>query len=146
MTPTSSTVVRSLVGDRRVRYVIAGGMAAVVYYAVFTASWLLMTPRPPYLALAFVANFVAAVVMYPIQRRLVFRAGGPWLSGFLRFYVLCLGAAVIMLVGLPLLVEVAHLHVLLAQAIVIVGSPLVNYQVSRLWAFRQAPAEIGRVG
>jgi putative flippase GtrA len=136
-------MIRRLLDDRRVRYVLAGGLAAAVYYLTFTAAWLVLPRQVPYLSLAVLTNFITAVVMYPIQRRLVFRVDGPWLPGFLRFYVLCLGALLIVLVGLPLLVEVAGLHVLLAQAIVIGGSPLINYQVSRLWAFRRRPVETG---
>ena len=126
---------RVIAADRRVRYVVAGGCASVVYYVAFTLGWLAV-PAVPYLVTALFANFVTAVVMYPVQRLYVFRTGGPWLAGFLRFYVLCLGAVAIMLVGLPLLVEVVGLHVLVAQAIVIVGSPLINYQMGRLWAFK----------
>ena len=132
-----------LLADRRVRYVLAGGLAAAVYYGTFAAAWLVLPRQVPYLSLAVLTNFLTAVVMYPIQRRLVFRVDGPWLSGFLRFYLLCLGALLIVLVGLPLLVEVGHLHVLVAQAVVIVGSPLINYQVSRRWAFRRGPVETG---
>jgi GtrA-like protein len=90
----------------------------------------------PYLAVALLANLVTAVPTYQIQRRLVFRATGPWWPGFRRFYVLCLGSLACVTIGLPLLVEIGGLPVLLAQALVIGGSPLVNYQLARLWAFR----------
>ena len=128
--------VSRLAGDRRVRYLAAGGVAAVLYYAVFAASWSTLGGRVPYLAVAVLANLVTALPTYQIQRHLVFRATGPWWRGFLRFYVLCLGSLACVTVGLPLLVEVAGLPVLAAQAVVIGGSPLVNYQLARLWAFR----------
>ncbi len=135
--------VRRVLDDRRVRYLGAGAVAASVYYLSFAGLWLTVSPRIPYVLLALVANFVTAVVMYPIQRCWVFRVTGGWVTGFLRFYLLCLGAAGMVLVGLPLLVEVVGLHVLVAQAIVIVGSPLINYQVGRRWAFhRPDPAAV----
>jgi putative flippase GtrA len=62
------------------------------------------------------------------------------IAGFLRFYVVCVWAMVFNLGGLWLLVDVVRLHVLIAQAIVIVLGPLMNYQASRLWAFRPRAA------
>ena len=126
----------ALFADRRVRYLLVGGVAAVVFYGVFSGGWLLLHHRAPYLAMVLVANLVTAVTTYPLYRRHVFGADGPWLRGFLRFYVVCFGSLIFNLVSLPLLVEVAHLPVLLAQAIVIVVTPLVNYQVNRCWTFR----------
>lgn len=127
---------RVVLGDRRVRYVVVGGISAVVYYALFSAGWLLSAGRIPYLVMAVLANFGCAVLTYPMQRLGVFQFTGPWLAGFLRFYLVCLWALVFAFVGLPLLVEVVHLPVLLAQAIVVVVSPLINYQISKYWAFR----------
>ena len=129
-------MIRALLADRRVRYLIAGGFAALLYYGCFAAGWTLAGHRVPYLVVAFAANLVTAPVVYQVYRRLVFRVGGAWWAGFARFYVLSGGSLLIITVGLPLLVELAHLPVLLAQALVIVGSPLVNYQLGRVWAFR----------
>jgi putative flippase GtrA len=129
-------LIGGVLGDRRVRYLLAGGVAAVVYYGTFSAGWLLGAGRIPYLVMTVLANWVCAVVTYPLYRRLVFRSDGPWLPGFLRFYLICLWSLAFSLAGLPLLVEVGHLPVLLAQAIVIVVSPIVNYQLNRRWTFR----------
>jgi putative flippase GtrA len=134
--PVMSRTVRKIMGDRRVRYLFAGGVAAVVFYGTFAAGWLLSGGRIPYLLMAVVANGVTAIVTYPLYRTVVFRAGGPWLAGFARFYVICFGSLVFNLVGLPALVEIGHLPVLLAQAILVVLVPLVNYQLNRYWTFR----------
>jgi putative flippase GtrA len=40
------------------------------------------------------------------------------------------------MVGLPVLIEWVGLPVLLAQAIIILVNPLINYQLSRYWTFR----------
>lgn len=140
---TGRATVRRLFADRRVRYVIVGGLASAIYYTAFASLWLTAGEWIPYLAVAVVANLVTAVAIYPVNRVMVFRAGGSWLAGFLRFYVLSLWALLFTLGGLALLVELGHLNVLLAQAIVIVASSLINYQVSRLWVFRrQRVAEV----
>lgn len=132
--------------DRRVRYLCTSGFSAALYYATFAAGWAVFPRAMPYLALALVANVVTALAVYPIHRLAVFRVGGSWLTGFLRFYALSLGGIGFMVGGLPLLVEVVHLHVLLAQALVIALLPLVNYQLSRVWVFRRrAPEPMGEV-
>ena len=64
-------------------------------------------------------------------------SGGPWLTGFLRFYAICFWSLGFTLAGLWLLVAVAGLWVLVAQALLVVASPLINYQLNRMWAFRQ---------
>jgi putative flippase GtrA len=124
--------------DRRVRYVVVGGVAAAVYYMVFSGGWLLLSGHVPYLAMAVVANLVTAVATFPLYQRGVFRTVGPWLPGFLKFYAICFWCLVFTLVGLPLLVEIGRLPVLLAQAVVLVVSPLINYQVNRCWTFRNS--------
>lgn len=136
-TAVLSGTVRRILGDRRVRYLFAGGIAAAVFYGSFAGGWLLSGGRVPYLLMAVIANVVTAIVTYPLYRTVVFRAGGPWLAGFARFYVICFGSLVFTLVGLPALVEVGHLPVLLAQALLVVVVPLVNYQVNRYWTFRR---------
>jgi putative flippase GtrA len=144
---SGGATVRRLLADRRVRYVIAGGLSAAIYYAAFTGLWLAGREQIPYLAVAVLANLFTAVVIYPVNRLVVFRAAGSWLAGFLRFYVLSLWALLVNLGGLSLLVEVGRLNVLVAQAIVIVVSSVINYQISRVWVFRcRRAAEVPPAG
>ncbi|WP_456246752.1 GtrA family protein [Longispora urticae] len=134
--PAATGLVARLIADRRVRYVAAGGIAAVVFYGTFSGTWLLFGGRVPYLAAVLVANIVTALVTYPIYRRSVFVSSGPYVTGFLRFYAVSLWSLAYNLVALPLLVEVLGVPVLIAQGIVIVTGPLINYQIHRLWAFK----------
>src|SRR5215470_7068078 len=130
-----------LLDDPRVRYVIVGGIAALIYYATFSALWLALRghltvtatgPRPAgYLTAAVIANAVTVVVTYPVYRRIVFRAAGSWLAGLARFYVIGVWSLLWSLIGLPLLIEIGHLPVLLAQAVVVVLIPLVNYPINK---------------
>ncbi|MER7006896.1 GtrA family protein [Dactylosporangium sp. NPDC000555] len=126
-----------LLTDRRVRYVAVGGVSSAVYYALFAAIYLTTRHHLHYLAVPVLANLGCAIVTYPLQRRWVFRATGPVVAGFLKFYVICLWALVFTYAGLPLLVELAGVPVLAAQALLIVAAPLINYQLSKFWAFRR---------
>lgn len=134
---TTTSVIDRVTADRRVRYLAAGGFGALLYYVLFSGGWLACGATVPYPLIAVATSTLCAVATYPIYRVLVFRADGPVLSGFLRFYVLCLGALAVNLGGLSALVELIGLHVLLAQAIVVIGGPVINYQLGRRWAFRR---------
>lgn len=133
---TIVTIVWAVLGDRRVRYVLAGGVAAVVYYGVFAGGWLLFGGWIPYLAMTVVANLATAISTYPLYRTVVFRVGGPWVSGFFKFYAVSLWSLFFTLGGMAALVEVVRLPVLVAQAILVVVGPLINYQMNRMWTFR----------
>jgi putative flippase GtrA len=132
-----TATVERVLSDRRVRYVAVGAVSSAVYYALFTAIYLTTRNHLHYLAVPVLANLGCALATYPLQRRWVFRSTGPVVPGFLRFYVICLWALVFTYAGLPLLVELAHVPVLPAQALLIVTAPLINYQLSKLWAFRR---------
>jgi putative flippase GtrA len=131
------TVASAVLNDRRVRYVMTGGLGSAVYYGLFSLGWLLLSGQVPYLGLAILANFATGLVTYPLFRQRVFGATGPLLAGFLRFYLISLGGLAFSLLGLPLLVEVVRTPVLIAQAIILIVWPVVNYQVLKLWAFRK---------
>jgi putative flippase GtrA len=135
--PRPIRLVLTLLNDRRMRYLIVGGISAVVYYVIFSVGWLVSARHIPYLAMAAIANVLNAVVMYPLYRKGVFQSTGPIIPGFLKFYVICFWSLLYTMVGLPLLVEVAHVPVLIAQAILIVTAPLINYQFNKYWAFRR---------
>lgn len=150
--PQRSWLARTVVAlynDRRVRYLAVGGVSAVSYYGFYTALYLL-TPgdfyggvspltgdQLHYLIPTVIANFLCGVVTYPLQRHFVFQSKGPVIAGFLKFYMICLWALLFTWLSLPLLVEVFHVPVLIAQAILIVVAPVINYQLSKLWAFRR---------
>jgi putative flippase GtrA len=136
-TRTAVPRLRRLVADRRIRYVLAGGLSAVIYYGAFSAGWLLWGRHVPYLVIAIIANAVAAGLTFPIYRRVVFQHLGPWAPAFVKFYLVYVWGLIFSLVGLPPLVEWAGLPVLLAQAVVIVATPVLNYQLHRIWAFRR---------
>ncbi|HET6213513.1 MAG TPA: GtrA family protein [Micromonosporaceae bacterium] len=134
---------RALLADRRVRYVAVGCLAAAVYYGLFSAGYLLAGHRISASAgfsadvIAVFANLATAVLTFPLYRVAVFGGDGPWIQGFLRFYVIAFWSLLWSLVGLPLLIDVVGLPVLLAQAIIVVAVPLLNYQIHIFWTFRR---------
>ena len=58
----------ALLHDRRVRYVLAGGVSSGTYYGVFWIGWLLTAGGVPYLALALAANITTAAGDFAVFR------------------------------------------------------------------------------
>jgi putative flippase GtrA len=139
--PRTVKPILRLLADRRIRYLFTGGIAAAVFYGTFAGTWLLLRDQVPYLLVVLFGSIVTALTTYPIYRFAVFNSTGPWLSGFFRFYTVSLWGLGFNFAALPFLVEIVHLHVLIAQAIVILAGPLINYQLHRRWTFRPAQAD-----
>jgi putative flippase GtrA len=59
-----------------------------------------------------------------LQRWLVFRVSGRWWRDLARFWSVYLVALAVNMLALPLLVELVHLPVLPAEAIVMLGTAL----------------------
>jgi hypothetical protein len=67
----------------------------------------------------------------------VFRVSGRWWRDLARFWSVYLVALAINLVALPLLVEIAHVSVLPAQAIVMLGVAMGTFVAHRRFTFRR---------
>ncbi|MEQ4717331.1 GtrA family protein [Nonomuraea sp. B19D2] len=121
----------------RAAYLAGGAMTAVIYYGLFACALYGFHDRVPYLAVVVVSHLVAVLIVYPWYRLVVFPgAGGSWLAGYLRFYAVGLAFLAVCAVGLPILVEVAGIPILVAQACVILMSVSVSYVLHRMWTFR----------
>jgi putative flippase GtrA len=134
-------LVLGLLKDQRVRYLLVGATATLVYYGIFAGLWLVSSGHVPYLAVAVIANLCTAVLTYPLYRVVVFRTVGPWFSSLVKFYVASLWGLLFVFFGLPLLVELANVPVLVAQAIMLLCIPLINYQLNKTWAFSRKAAQ-----
>ncbi|WP_167521488.1 GtrA family protein [Microbispora triticiradicis] len=121
---------------RRVLYLGGGALSAVVYYAILGVQLAALGHRVPYLLLLVTSHFVASVVVYPWYRLMVFRvSGSSWVLGHLRFYAVGLGFLAASVTGVPLMVELAGIPIMVAQALVIVVNVPLCYLVHRLWTF-----------
>ncbi|MEU4540994.1 GtrA family protein [Streptosporangium sp. NPDC023825] len=117
---------------------MASATTALLYCSLLGLGLLAANDAVPYLLLAMAAHLTTVVIVYPWYRLVVFRAHGrSWLTGYLRFYAVGLGFLATSLAGLPVLVEVFHLPVMAAQALLLVVSPTVSYAIHRVWTFRE---------
>ncbi|WP_436762443.1 GtrA family protein [Streptosporangium sp. V21-05] len=117
---------------------MASATTALLHCSLLGLGLLAADDAVPYLVLVMAAHLTTVVIVYPWYRLVVFRAHGrSWLTGYLRFYAVGLGFLGTSLAGLPVLVELFHLPVMAAQALLLAVSPAVSYAIHRAWTFRE---------
>jgi putative flippase GtrA len=122
---------------QRITYLLAGAITAVVYCALLGLGLLAAEDAVPYLFLVLVSHLITVVLVYPGYRLVVFRgSGGSWIKGYLRFYAVGLSFLGASLAGLPLLVEIVHIPIMIAQCLIVIASPPISYAINRMWTFR----------
>lgn len=135
--PRSVTTPRSLLRDERIRFLLVGGFNTVFGYAVFVAAVATVGEATHYLVALLVSHVVAVLVAFAGHRWIVFRVRGSVLRDLVRFwsvYGAILGVNVLML---PLLVEVAGVPVLAAQAVFIVLTVVSSWLGHKHFSFRR---------
>ena len=131
-----------LLGDQRVRFLLVGAVNTVVAYVLFAAltSWVFGDAPLGYLLSLVVSYAVAIVLAFILYRRIVYRVTGNVVIDFVRFLGVYAVTISINLVALPVLVEVLHLPVLLAQALVVVAATIISFFGHREFSFRRPEA------
>ena len=133
--------IRRLVDDERVRFLFVGGINTVVGYGLFVALDLSVGHWLGYLGCLYLSYVLGVTSAFFLHRRITFRAqaaeGSQWLA-FLRFSSVYVVTLVINTMGLPLLVELAHLSPIGAQAIMVVVATLISYVGHKYFSFRRS--------
>jgi putative flippase GtrA len=119
------------------RFAMVGIVNSVFGLGVFAGLQLTMGRHVHYLVILLISHVVSVLEAYVLQRRLVFQVSGRWWRDLARFWSVYLVALAINLVALPLLVEIAHLSVLPAQTIVMLGVALGSFVAHRSFSFRR---------
>jgi len=125
----------------KLRFLAAGAYNTAFGYAAFGALYGLLTPRVNYLVIALLAYVVSVTSAYAVYRWLVFRAMDGFTASFLRFNLSQLTALGCGMTGLYLLVQIGHVHPLIAQAIVLVMMLLVTFVLHSRFSFRNQLAK-----
>lgn len=130
---------------------MVGAVNTVFGFGVFAGLQLTIGTHVHYLVILLIAHVVSVLEAYVLQRWLVFRVSGRWWRDLARFWSVYLVALAINLVALPLLVEIAHVSVLPAQAIVMLGVAMGTFVAHRSFTFRRphhptAPSGDGEIG
>ncbi len=131
-----------LLEDERVRFVIVGGFNTVLGYALFVTFELLVGRYIGYLVSLYASYAISTVVAFVLHRRFTYRVRGSasLALDFVRFSSVYLVSLGINTIALPLLVELAHVPVIVAQAVIVVVTTLVSYFGHKLFSFRRPAA------
>ena len=123
--------------EQGLRFLIVGAFNTAFGFLLFALMLHLAGDRVHYLVVLVVAMIIAVLVAFAAYRTFVFRVRGNVLRDLGRFSLVYAGVLAANVIALPLLVEVAGLPILIAQAIVVVGTVVVNFLLHRSFSFRR---------
>jgi putative flippase GtrA len=125
-----------VVRDQRVAFLIVGAINTVVGYLCFAGILTILGQRR-YLAALACAHVVGVLFAFVLYRFVVFRVRGHLLADLWRFETVYLSALAVNFVLLPVLVELAHLPVLLAQALIVFVTSVMSWVGHKNYSFRR---------
>jgi putative flippase GtrA len=126
-----------VVRDQRVAFLAVGGVNTVFGYGVF-AGFLLLLGQSGYLVALVSAYVIAVLFAFATYRFLVFRVRGHVLADLWRFATVYISSLAVNFVLLPLLVELAHLRVLMAQALIVLVTSMMSWLGHKHYSFRRS--------
>ena len=125
-----------VVRDQRVAFLLVGGVNTVVGFICF-AGFLLLLGQRRYLAVLLCAHVVSVLIAFVLYRFFVFRVRGHLLADLWRFETVYLSALALNFVMLPILVELAHLPVLVSQAMIMFVTSVMSWVGHKHYSFRR---------
>ena len=126
-----------VVRDQRVAFLAVGAFNTAFGYLLFAMLLLLLGHRL-YLVALLCAYIVSVLLAFVLYRFLVFRVRGHVLRDLWRFVTVYLFALAVNFVTLPLLVELVHLPVLVAQAMIVLVTSLMSWMGHKHYSFRRS--------
>jgi len=141
-----------VVRDQRVAFVLVGAVNTGVGFLCFAGFLALfgqgLRPVPPsrYLAALVCAYVVAVLFAFVLYRFAVFRVRGHVLADLWRFAAVYISSLVVNFALLPVLVELGHLPVLLAQALIVFVTSVMSWMGHKHYSFRRtgSPGDLHR--
>ena len=131
-----------VVRDQRAAFLLVGALNTVIgigWFAVFLVTVGQLWGQPwGYLAALACSHVLSVLCAFVLYRFVVFRVRGHVLADLWRFETVYLAALAVNAVLLPVLVEIAHLPVLLAQALIVVVTSVMSWVGHKHYTFRRA--------
>lgn len=118
------------------RFLLAGIYNTGFGYASFAALYAIFGQSVHYLLLALLAHPIAVTNAFLTHRFFVFRSRGNFWQEYLKFNVTYAGTLALGMTGLPLLVEVFHLHPLFAQIAIVAVTVCGSYVAHKHFTFK----------
>lgn len=122
---------------RPFRFVLVGAWNTLFGYCAFAAFYLLTRRlQIHYLWAVLPAHVLAVLNAFLCQRWIVFGTHGPFLPTLLRFSLVYWVFFGVNLALLPVLVQILHLHPLVAQGLLVAANALLSYLAHQRFTFR----------
>jgi len=136
---TLGGLVRWLISDERVRFLIVGAFNTFFGYGLFVAFELLVGKHTSYFVSLYSSFVIAATVAFLLHRHFTYRVTGTGniFIDFLRFQGVNFVALGVNTLVLPLFVEIFGINVLIAQALIVIITTLVSYFGHKFFSFRR---------
>jgi putative flippase GtrA len=131
-------LVRALLEDKRVRFLLNGGANALMAFGVFVLFQHLFTGRWDYLWAVVATHVVTVLIGFASHRRLVFGVRGQVLHDLWRFELVHLTNLGVNAALLTFAVETLHLPVVLSQGCLIVVSACYSWLGHSRFSFRRS--------
>ena len=131
-------MIRRLLADERVRFVLVGGVNTLVGYGLFALFQFTLGGSIGYLGSLVAAYAIATVIAFSLHRRFTFRVrSGRRLVDFARYAGVTVISLLLNAGILALFVEVAHWNPYVAQAVSLVTTTIVSYFGHKFFSFRR---------
>jgi putative flippase GtrA len=132
-----------VVRDQRVAFLAVGAINTAVGYLAFAGFQMTVGQRWGYLAALPCAHVVSVLIAFVLYRFVVFRVRGHVLADLWRFETVYLSALAVNFALLPVLVEIAHLNVYLAQALIMFVTAAMSWVGHKNYSFRRKSSSEG---
>lgn len=132
-------MIRRLLADERVRFLMVGGFNTGFGYLLFVVIELLIGRHSSYFVSLYGAYLIAATVAFALHRRLTFQVHGTGsiLVDFLRYQAVSFVALAVNSLALPALVEWVGLIPIVAQLFIVVLTTIISYVGHKFFSFRR---------
>lgn len=133
-------MLRRLLADERVVFVLVGGVSTVIGLGLFALAYTLLGGVVGYMGSLVIAYGLGLLCSFTLHRRFTFKVRGQVWLDLVRFTGVNLGSLALNAVLLPVFVELVGLPVIPAQAVTMLIVVIATYVGHRSFSFRRQAA------
>jgi len=122
--------------EEKIRFLLAGGWNTVFGYFAYATLYYLFSAKIHYMLLLIVSYVLAITNSYISYKVFVFKTKGNVLKEYIRFYFVYGASLLINLILMPILVEICHIHPLIAPILLLVITVIISYIGHKNFSFK----------
>lgn len=122
--------------EEKIRYLIIGGWNTLFGYGVFSGLYFWLSGSIHYLVILSLSYIISITNTYIGYKLFVFRTKGDILREYFRFYLVYGVSFLVNLASLPVLLEILHLNMYVAQALITLLTVIGSYVLHKNFSFK----------